>query len=415
MKKHVLAIIVAGTAAVLTGCAKDPLAEIAAEQLESPAAPGSALPHLAATPEGSVVMSWVEPLGDSEHALKFAVLEQTGWSAPREVARGGNWFVNWADFPSVVPIDENHWAAHWLVKREGGTYSYDVAIAVSEDAGESWSEPVTPHLDDTRTEHGFVSLFPDGEGFAALWLDGREMSEDPAGGGHASDGEGGMTLRAARIGFDATLGEQYLIDDLVCECCQTDAALTRNGIVAVYRDLTTEELRDVSVARFSDGQWTPEDSPGAEGWEMSACPVNGPAVDASDDRVAAAWFTGADGDRRVRVSLSEDAGASFSDPVDIDHDAIGRVDVVTLDDGGAVVSWLANTDDGAQIRLRKVNADATLGAEYVVTETTSARSSGFPQMLRNGDDLVIAWTDTGDPSRVRTAAITGAAGLTPSN
>ena len=51
-----------------------------------------------------------------------------------EAAQGANWFVNWADYPSVVAIDEKFWVAHWLAKQSGGkTYDYDVALAISND------------------------------------------------------------------------------------------------------------------------------------------------------------------------------------------------------------------------------------------------------------------------------------------
>ena len=88
--------------------------------------------------------------------------------------------MNLADFPSVVPITDELWAAHWLVKRPGGIYSYDIAIAVSTDSGQSWGKPFTPHALGTRTEHGFVSLFPWRQAIGALWLDGRRRSGNVA-------------------------------------------------------------------------------------------------------------------------------------------------------------------------------------------------------------------------------------------
>ncbi len=50
-------------------------------------------------------------------------------------------------------------AAHWLAKKPGGTYAYDVMMSVSP-TGRSWGTPFSPHDDGTPTEHGFVSLFP---------------------------------------------------------------------------------------------------------------------------------------------------------------------------------------------------------------------------------------------------------------
>src|SRR5690606_26782893 len=68
--------------------------------LPSPAAPPSAQPQLHSSRRG-VILSWIEPDGPTA-TLKFAERTAEGWSEPRVVASGNNWFVNWADVPSVV-------------------------------------------------------------------------------------------------------------------------------------------------------------------------------------------------------------------------------------------------------------------------------------------------------------------------
>jgi hypothetical protein len=394
---------------MLGGCAKVSWHEIAAIELPSPAAEGGLLPNLSTSPQGTVVLSWVERAGDEEHVLRYSVLAGDEWSAPREIARGDDWFVNWADFPSVVAIDESHWAAHWLVKREGGEYAYDVALSTSTDGGKSWNPAVTPHLDGTLTEHGFVSLFPVGPGFDAVWLDGREMAGHTDYDQHAEPGAGAMVLRGARVHFDGRLAEQLLMDETVCDCCQTTAAITDRGIVVAYRDRTPDEVRDISVARLVGNIWQPLAGPKGDHWQINACPVNGPSIDASGNHVALAWFTAADNRPRVMLALSADAGDTFGDAVPIDENALGRVDVVALDDGGAIVSWLASAEKGAEIRLRRVDSQGRAGPTRAVAQTQPARSSGFPQLERRGNDLIVAWTVAGEPPRIRTVLFEGAA------
>jgi len=393
----------------LSGCARESWHEIPVVELPGPAAEGAMLPHLAALRPDGLVLSWVEPAGGGQFALKFSTFNKAGWDAnPRVVAQGSDWFVNWADFPAVVPIDAMHWSAHWLVKRPGGDYAYDIALSVSADSGASWKPAVTPHLDGTPTEHGFVSRFPVAGGFAIAWLDGRETSaSDHA--THSATDAGAMTLRAARIGFDGELGQQFLVDSRVCDCCQTAATMTRRGALLAYRDRSEQELRDISVARFENGKWQALAGTKTDGWKINGCPVNGPAIDAIGNNVALAWFTAADNRPRVMLALSRYAGDDFSDPILIEENALGRVDVVALDDGGAVVSWLAQTGQGAEIRLRRVDAGGEMSPIRTVAATQPARSSGFPQLARKGDDLVLAWTVVGDPSNVRTAMLEGAA------
>ena len=101
-------------------------------------------PNLASGPDGTVVLSWIEPEGDGD-ALLFSIFDDKAWRDSRTVVSGDNWFANWADFPAVVPVSSSRWAAHWLVRREAGGYAYDIYAAISDDAGNSWSEPFTPH------------------------------------------------------------------------------------------------------------------------------------------------------------------------------------------------------------------------------------------------------------------------------
>jgi len=70
-----------------------------------------------------------------------------------------------------------------------------------------------------------------------------------------------------------------------------------------------------------------------------------------------------------------------------------------------VVSWMAGSEAGATLRIAAVAPDGRLGKPLDLAAMSPARSSGFPQMLRAGDDLVFAWTEVGETRRVRTAKI----------
>lgn len=392
-------------AAFVTGCS-EPAAD-ALQPLASPAGPGSAEPHLSRGSNGTVVLSWLEPEG-SAVALRYSALAGDNWEPAQTVARGEDWFVNWADFPSVTPITDDLWAAHWLAKRPGGTYAYDVAMALSTNGGQSWGEPLTPHTDNTRTEHGFVSLFPWRDAVGALWLDGRNTvaeGQDADGGHH---GAGGMTLRSAVLGPNQVVSKGELVDDLVCDCCQTDIAITDTGPVAVYRNRTRQEIRDIYVARNVDDQWLPGKAVADDGWEISGCPVNGPAIAAHGVNVAVAWFTAANESSRVRLARSTDGGASFALPIDIDIERpIGRVDVEWLDGDDTVVSWLRKGSDGqGELAIQVVTAAGELGDAQVVATMSTVRLSGFPQMTRDGDRLIFAWTAiSNEESKLETAEL----------
>ncbi len=161
-----------------------------AQPMKLDALPGSSLPRLGPGTGDALWLSWVEDLGEQQHRLRFSRLMDGGWSAPVTVSQGTDWFVNWADFPSVIPLEPPLAAAHWLVRRPGGIYAYDIAIALSTDEGATWGPALTPHEDLSATEHGFVSLFPVGNDLGAVWLDGRDMAPTeaaaPGGGSEAA-------------------------------------------------------------------------------------------------------------------------------------------------------------------------------------------------------------------------------------
>src|SRR6187455_559715 len=72
------------------------------QTIATPAAADSAQPQLSVSPRG-VLLSWIERNGDLA-TLKFSERTATGWSPARTVASGRDWFVNWADVPSVLRL-----------------------------------------------------------------------------------------------------------------------------------------------------------------------------------------------------------------------------------------------------------------------------------------------------------------------
>jgi hypothetical protein len=260
-------------------------------------------------------------------------------------------------------------------------------------------------------------MFPaKGGHLAAVWLDGREMKTNAAGDGHSNSsssaggaspqaagddhGHGQMTLRYATLGRERKgfkIEDEALLDARVCECCQTSAALTSEGPVVVYRDRSDAEVRDISIVRLQrDGRWSAPATVHADNWRLDGCPVNGPSVAADGRRVAVAWFTLADTNTpHVRLAFSRDAGASFSPPVKVDDgDPVGRADVLLLDDGSALVSWIERTKGGAEVRARRVHPDGRRDNAITIAPSGAARSSGFPQMIRTRDRIIFSWTGT---------------------
>ena len=156
--------------------------------------------------------------------------------------------------------------------------------------------------------------------------------------------------------------------------------------------------------RFEDGRWTQPYALHSDGWKITGCPVNGPAMDAAEDHVAVGWFTAAADTPRVLVAFSDDGGQGFTPPLRADEgNPIGRGGITLLPDGSALVSWLESGADDARIMARQVAAGGELGAPTPITRTSAARASGVPQVARAGRDVIFAWTETSSGPRIRVA------------
>jgi hypothetical protein len=374
------------------------------EALYPPLEEGSLWPKLSSLGD-EVVLSWQERDAENMWFVKMAILDEAGWAPAQTVARSTvetELFVNWADFASVDILKPDLLIAHWLLRGPTSGYDYGVRVARSMDGGVTWTEPWTPHTDETLTEHGFVSKFPmDGEGVGLVWLDARN-SVDTDG---AKGIPGAMALRYRSRDRNGVPGAEVLIDERVCDCCQTDAAVSASGPVVVYRDRSAEEVRDIYITRLVDERWTEGTPVHSDGWVIPACPVNGPAVAAQENELAVAWFTGAGSERRAQVAFSADGGVHFGEPIRFDDGrALGRVDVLWLKNESALVMWLERRPRAAEILVREVWPDGRIGEVAVVTTTSAGRDSGFPRMIQDGmGRVVFAWTETGDQRRVKVA------------
>ncbi len=344
-------------------------------------------PYLFTDSAGVTFLSWVKK-GKEKSTLSFSKLNNGEWSKPIVISSGDNWFVNWADYPILASDGSGGMIAHFLEKSEKGKYTYDVKLITSADGGNIWGSPKILNEDGKKAEHGFVSLMPYQNNFFVAWLDGRNAATEES--GHSEGHHGQMTLRGAIIDKSGAKSAEWELDNRVCDCCQTTAAITANGPVVVYRDRSESEIRDISIVRFVKGQWPEPKSIFPDNWKIAGCPVNGPRVDARGNNLAVARFSSPNQKGQVSVIFSQDGGESFGTPIRVDEgQAIGRVDVILLDDQTAMVSWM----EGGAIKAAKIHADGTKEPSMIIASSSQSRSSGFPQMTKSGNNILFAWTD----------------------
>ena len=382
--------------ALLISCQKTKDKQYTVTLIDSPAGLTSGEPYLTANDQGDIYLSWLES-NDSINKFKMSKLENDHWLSPMLIDSGKNWFVNWADYP-MVAVHGQSFIAHYLAKSARSTFAYDVKLISSTDAGSSWTKPRVLHDDGKKAEHGFVSMLPYGNNFFVAWLDGRNTVMEGMEGMDHSGHHGQMSLRAAVIDKTGNKINEWELDNRTCDCCQTSAAITNNGPVVVYRDRSDDEIRDMSIVRYIEGEWTEPKPIYEDKWKIAGCPVNGPRVASQGNNLAIAWFTVPDGKPQVNVIFSEDGGSTFTQPIQIDEgEAIGRVDIVMLDNQSTIVTWM----EGGNIKGVEVSKEGK-GISFTIASSSTARSSGFPQLAKSGNRLVFAWTDDQE-KKIKTA------------
>ena len=344
-------------------------------------------------------MSWVEQQ-DSLAVLKYASFNGALWSDTNTIASGTDWFVNWADFPSIAVNNENVFV-HYLEKSAPDTYAYNINYKVFSKAKGQWSDTQKLHTDTTKSEHGFVSVMPYGaQGFMASWLDGRNTVNVP-------DSLRQMTLRAAIINPNGSLEQDWELDQRVCDCCATAIANTPEGPMVVYRDRSATEIRDINWVTFNDSTWTAPKAMHNDNWEINGCPVNGPAVASSEFVTATAWFTMANEQPLVKLSIANANLKTQEGPIVVDSsNVMGRVNVAVDNAGNAYVIWMSDQGAVAFINLKIYDPLGTVLHSMTLAETSIERASGFPQLALFKNKLYVSYTDANkETSQIKSVVI----------
>jgi hypothetical protein len=371
------------------------------QTLQNPSVGNSSLPRLFSN-RNKLFLSWIEKK-DTVSTLNYSTYENEKWSPTEAVNSGSDWFTNWADFPAIASTPNGNVLSSFLQKSAKGTYTYDVKLNLYNAKTNTWKKNFILHNDGTKSEHGFVSIRPyTGNSFLVVWLDGRETVGKEHGGGQ-------MTLRGAIVFEDGSIEHDILLDERICDCCQTGVAIGPNDeIIAAYRDRSENEIRDISIVRWQQEKgWSKPQTIGNDNWKIAGCPVNGPSIDSYGNNVAVAWFTAANDTPKVQVAFSQDIGETFGLPIRIDNgNTLGRVDIDMISDDSAIITWMENKGDDTLLQVMKIENNGAMGSPIIISKTSAERASGFPQLEVLGDKIYVSWTDVqSEISSIKTATV----------
>ncbi|MCU0357064.1 MAG: exo-alpha-sialidase [Cyclobacteriaceae bacterium] len=398
-RHHIFGLVFLAACLQWLSCCSVDEAKLQIAALKPPKTHHAGEPYLFTDANKHVFLSWIES-SDTLSQLTLSTLQEGHWSDPVVITSGTNWFVNWADYPLVTGEGNGNMLAHILDRSGPGKFSYDVKVTTTSN-GVNWSTLQLLHDDGLEAEHGFVSMIPYGKDVFISWLDGRNTVGDDGAVHTGHDHHGEMTLRAAVVTYSGEKLQEWELDSRTCDCCQTTAAITANGPVVIYRDRSDDEVRDISIVRYVNNQWTAPQSIFNDNWTINGCPVNGPRCEVEGNTLGLAWFTMADNQAEVKVIFSSDGGASFGKPFRVSgEDCIGRVDLVMLNETTAMLSWM----ESGGIWVRSVSTDGVMSKPVKVADSSDARASGFPQLTRYENGVLMAWTDAATKT-IQTAII----------
>jgi hypothetical protein len=214
---------------------------------------------------------------------------------------------------------------------------------------------------------------------------------------------------------DGTHAEARVAAD-VCFCCKTGVATSPDGTVYIaWRHIYPPNLRDVAVARSTDGGRTFE-APvrvSEDGWAIDGCPDDGPSIGVDARGVVhVAWPTLAPGGRPgkgIFYSYSVDGGRTFAARVRLD-DGVGAAAHPQLAAAGdrVVVVWDQQGEEHRRINARTLSGDPKAAAWTPVLDQTlvlsAERPAVYPAVAVTASSTLVAWTEetsTGPEVRVR--------------
>ena len=334
-------------------------------------------------------------------ALHWVAINFEGEQTSRGViSEGEARFVNWADTPGIIVLDNGDWVAFWLEHNDPeAPEGYDIKIVRSTDRGRTWSQSISPHYDGTKTQHGFVSLLPDGgDRVLVAWLDGR-LAASSSGTHDSHDHESApMTLRSAVLTRDNKVLEEALNDDRTCSCCQTDLARVEGTPLLVYRDRTTSEIRDISISRRLSGTWGRSAPVHHDGWRIEGCPVNGPSIAINGQRGIVFWPTLVNDSMALRYKLIDDFAASIdqidASTLELPKPPSGRLDAVQWKDG-FLLTWVSRAKERPSVDMAVIDAQGTMTLAPPMAEPQPrGRATGFPRVAGDGARALLVWPES---------------------
>ncbi|MCK9538023.1 MAG: glycoside hydrolase [Dokdonella sp.] len=273
-------------------------------------------------------------------------------------------------------------------QRRPKKWSSFVRFARSLDGGRHFSAPITVHRDRGEATHSFDALAVDGAGRPLIaWIDARD---------HLAAMQAGQAYAGLAIYYawsddrGASFQAERRLADHSCECCRLALVRDPSGAVrALFRAVSGSDVRDHAYALLpTDGSAAQASRATFSGWQVAACPEQGPGLAFGAGGVAhAVWYEASEGPAIWYGQL--DPGHAPRHMLKLGTAGARHADVASS--GRRVwVAWNQLSADGYTLMLRSSgDGGISFGAPRTLARASVAAST--PQLLVHEGQAYVAW------------------------
>lgn len=330
---------------------------------------------------------------EGEHLVLYTSPDLgTHWNAPQRVnAQPETISADGENRPKVALAQDGSVLVSWtqpLAKRFAGY----IRLARAPH-GNAFEAPITVHRDRSEITHRFESLLVTEAGDVLLvWIDKRDMEEAHAAG---RDYRGAGVYAAVSTDHGQSFAPEFKLADHSCECCRIALAEDLDGSpLVMWRHVFEPNERDHALMRLSDvsqPNGLQSDSlqrATLDRWAIDACPHHGPGLAVADDGTRhAVWFNVREGEGRVFYGRLHNEAPEGQRA--LGGSRVAHADVATRDQE-VILVW--NEFDGQQTHLyAQMSSDGgeTFAQARRLSSTTGRVDQ--PRLTQNENVLLVVW------------------------
>ena len=274
--------------------------------------------------------------------------------------------------------------AVWMIAGTDRWGSGPMAVAVSEDKGQTWKSGTNPSDSGLTTGHGFIDIAADESGtFHVVWLDSRDGSQGLR---YSQSSDGGTTWKA-----------NLTLQSGTCECCSNRIVAGPGGKLAVL--FRGKDPRDMKVVLSHDNgiQWEAPATAGAFDWQFDGCPHVGGGLaltsDGKEGKVHTLVWTGASSATGVHYAKVSPKSEKAPSPKLMSTSLGNYPDLCSHPNGGLAAVWReAEDEDGTLFYALSSDVGDSWTERKSVHETEG--SATHPILVATVDGFRVFWTET---------------------